>query len=180
MSRRSGSGCVTLRRLEVYTRLVIRIVTFAIAISCLAGDAPGQTSPFGDGAIAGVVRDADGSVLPGVVVEASSATLIEGVRADVTDPTGRYEIRGLRPGLYAVTFTLEAYQTVKRERILIEGSVMRTVDQSMVLGSLADSVIVIADTPLIDVRNTTRQAVYSHALLDSMASARNAHALSVL
>jgi hypothetical protein len=167
-------------RREVDARRVMRIVTFAIALVCLASDARGQTSPFGDGSIAGVVRDADGSALPGVVVEASSPTLIEGARSDVTDQAGRYEIRGLRPGLYSVTFTLQSYQTVKRERILIEGAVMRTVDQGLLVGSLADRITVIGDAPLIDVRNTTRQAVYSSDLLDSVASARHAHALAVL
>ena len=48
-------------------------------------------------AIAGVVRDTSGAVLPGVTVEASSAALIERVRSVVSDAEGRYNIVDLRP-----------------------------------------------------------------------------------
>jgi uncharacterized protein (DUF2141 family) len=55
-------------------------------------------------AIAGIVRDTSGAVLPGVTVEAASPALIEKVRTVVTDDQGRYNIVDLRPGTYAVTF----------------------------------------------------------------------------
>ena len=43
-------------------------------------------------AIAGVVRDSTGGVLPGVTVEAASPVLIEKVRTAVTDDQGFYRI----------------------------------------------------------------------------------------
>jgi hypothetical protein len=49
------------------------------------------------GAIAGVVKDASGAVLPGVTVEASSPALIEKTRTAVTDGQGLYKIIELRP-----------------------------------------------------------------------------------
>jgi hypothetical protein len=155
-------------------------ITAVLCVTCLATDARGQASTFGNGSIAGVVTEADGSVLPGVLVEVSSLMLIEGVRRDVTNRMGRYEVRGLRPGFYTVTFTRQAYQTATRTNIPIEGSVVRVVDQELLIGSLADSVAVVVETPLVDVRNTARQAVYSTDLLDGVASARNAHALAML
>jgi hypothetical protein len=45
-------------------------------------------SVYAQSAIAGVVRDPSGAVLPGVTVEASSPALIEGTRTAVTDSTG--------------------------------------------------------------------------------------------
>jgi len=68
-------------------------------------------------AIAGIVRDASGGILPGVTVEAASPALIERVRTVVTDDQGRYNIVDLRPGTYAVTFTLTGFGTLKREGI---------------------------------------------------------------
>src|SRR5262249_37786825 len=56
--------------------------------------------------IAGAVHDTSGAVLPGVTVEASSPALIERVRSVVTDGSGQYKIVDLRPGTYAVVFTL--------------------------------------------------------------------------
>src|SRR5687768_8928076 len=69
------------------------------------------------GAIAGVVRDTTGAVLPGVTVEASSPALIEKVRVVTTDSTGQYRIVDLRSGVYSVTFTLPGFTSVKREGI---------------------------------------------------------------
>jgi hypothetical protein len=161
-------------------RQILKFAAFVLSVHCLAGPALGQSGAFGDGSIAGVVTDSDGAVLPGVMVEVSSLMLIEGARRDLTDRTGRYEFRGLRPGLYTVTFTLQAFRTVKRESILIEGAAVRLVNQQMSVGALSEDVVVVADAPVVDVRNTVRQAVYSGDLLDSVAGARNAHALAVL
>jgi Carboxypeptidase regulatory-like domain len=65
--------------------------------------------------IAGTVRDSSGAVLPGVTVEATSPALIEKVRTAVSDGTGQYRVEDLRPGLYTVTYTLQGFNTFKRE-----------------------------------------------------------------
>src|SRR5256885_6976639 len=78
--------------------------------------------------IGGVVKDASGAVLPGVTVEASSPVLIEKVRSVTTDGTGQYKIIDLRPGTYAVTFTLTGFSAVKRENIVLTGSNAVTVN----------------------------------------------------
>ena len=68
-------------------------------------------------AIAGIVTDASGGVMPGVTVEASSSALIEQTRSVVTNDAGRFSIVNLRPGTYTVTFTLSGFRTVRREGI---------------------------------------------------------------
>ena len=67
-------------------------------------------------AIAGVVRDSSGGVVPGVTVEASSPALIEGVRSVITDSSGQYRVVDLRPGTYVVTFTLAGFNSVRPRR----------------------------------------------------------------
>src|SRR5262249_10315521 len=62
------------------------------------------TASAQDSAIAGVVADASGAVMPGVTVEVTSPALIEGTRSVVSDGQGRYSVQNLRPGTYAVTF----------------------------------------------------------------------------
>ena len=57
-------------------------------------------SAFAQSALAGIVKDASGAVLPGVTVEASSPALIEKARTAVTDGTGQYRIPDLTPGTY--------------------------------------------------------------------------------
>src|SRR5262245_10376766 len=82
---------------------------------------------FAQAAITGVVRDTSGAVLPGVTVEAASPVLIERTRSVVTDDTGQYRIVDLRPGDYALTFTLPGFNTVKREGIELSGDFVATV-----------------------------------------------------
>ena len=75
--------------------------------------------------ITGVVRDASGAVLPGVTVEAASPALIEKVRSVVTDGTGQYRIENLRPGIYAVTFTLARFRDRQAEGDRADGHLHR-------------------------------------------------------
>ena len=74
-------------------------------------------SALAQSAIAGLVRDQSGAVLPGVSVEASSPVLIEATRSAVTDDQGRYRVIDLRPGVYKLTFTLAGFGTVVREGV---------------------------------------------------------------
>src|ERR671931_639758 len=114
---------------------------------------------FAQAAITGVVKDASGGVLPGVTVEAASPALIEKVRSVVSSDTGQYRIENLRPGTYAVTFTLPGFSTVKREGIELTGSFVATVNTDLRVGSIAETITVSGETPIVDVQSTTRQRV---------------------
>src|SRR5215216_7146491 len=83
---------------DVMSRLVLRF----LVVSCCSVLVPTLVSAQ---SLAGVVRDDSGAVLPGVMVEAASPTLIEKVRAATTDGSGQYRIPDLSPGLYKVTYT---------------------------------------------------------------------------
>src|SRR6267143_702764 len=89
--------------------------SIVVAATCLLGAPVSVRAQAGRGVIAGTVKDATGAVLPGVTVEASSPALIEKVRSAVTDAKGEYKIVELRPGTYAVSFSLPGFGTVKRE-----------------------------------------------------------------
>ena len=84
--------------------------------------------------IAGTVKDTSGAVLPGVTVEATSPALIEKVRTHVTDGTGQYRIEDLRPGTYTVTYTLQGFNTFKREGIELTGTFTATVNVELKVG----------------------------------------------
>ena len=109
------------------------VVVFCLALPSLA---------LAQGSITGTVRDSSGPVLPGVTVEVSSPALIETVRSAVTDGAGRYRVVDLRPGTYAVTFTLPGFNTVRREGIAIEGTFTATVDGVLGVGTLQEAVTV--------------------------------------
>src|SRR5688500_15249366 len=98
--------------------------------------------------IAGTVRDTSGAVLPGVTVEAASPALIEKVRTAVTDGSGQYRIEDLRPGNYSVTFTLTGFSSVKRDNIELTGSFVATIGAEMREGSLEETILVTAESPI--------------------------------
>ena len=109
-------------------------------------------------AIAGTVRDTSGAVLPGVAVEASSRAIIEGSRTAVTDGQGFYRIVDLRPGTYAVTFTLTGFQAVRREGITCPRTSPPPSTREMRVGALEETVTVTGESPVVDVTSTAKHA----------------------
>jgi hypothetical protein len=129
-------------------------------------------------AIAGAVKDTSGAVLPGVTVEASSPALIEKVRSVVTDGTGQYRIVDLRPGTYAVTFMLTGFTTVKREGIELTGTFTASINVEMTVGTVAETITVSGETPIVDVTSVRRQTTLPGDLLTSAPTSRSWAALS--
>ena len=86
---------------------------FMLVLACLVMwpvDALAQSE------IAGVVKDASGSVLPGVTVEASSPALIEKTRGAVSDGDGKYRIISLDGGGLRTLVGLGILRRIERER----------------------------------------------------------------
>ena len=151
-------------------------VFFMLTVWC--GDAHAQGSV--QASIAGVVRDSSGAVLPGVTVEASSPVLIEKSRSAISDDTGRYRIVGLTPGTYTLTFTLQGFNTVRREDIVLAGSLTATIDVEMRVGSLEETVTVKGESPIVDVQSTKQQRVIGSETFNAIPGSRNYHNLVVL
>src|SRR3954470_15767185 len=123
-------------------------------------------------AIAGVVKDSSCSVMPGVLVEASSPALIEKTRSVVTDNAGQYKIVDLGPGVYEVSFTLAGFKTVRRGNVLLEGTVTPTVNAELQVGALTEVLTVTAETPLVDVVNNQQSFVATREVLDTIPTTR--------
>ena len=132
------------------------------------------------GSITGVVSDSSGAVLPGVTVEAASPVLIERVRTVVTDGTGQYRIVDLRPGNYTVTFTLTGFVPVKREGIELTGSFTASVDVDLKVGSVAETVTVTGESPIVDVQGTSQERVLAKDVIDAIPVGRGQADFAVL
>jgi len=130
------------------------------------------SAAFAQASITGVVKDASGAVLPGVTVEASSPALIEKARSVVTDGSGQYRIVTLPPGVYAVTFTLSGFSTVRREGIELRGTFTAAVDADLRVGAVTETVTVTGETPLVDVQSATQQRVLGSEVVDAIPTSR--------
>ena len=120
------------------------------------------------GAFAGAITDSSGGVLPGVTVEAASPALIEGSRITVSGGQGQYRLIDLRPGTYSVTFTLPGFSTVIRDGLELNAGVTLTVDVSLAVGSLEETITVSGATPVVDVQNTRTQTTLTAEVLKSV------------
>ena len=151
-----------------------RMIWVLVAVTALPVSAYAQAS------IAGLVRDASGAVLPGVTVEAASPALIEKVRAAATDGSGQYTIVDLRPGTYAVTFTLPGFSTVKHEGIVLTGNFVATVNADLRVGTVEETITVRGETPIVDVQSTKQQRVLDAELIAAIPTGRSLANLAVL
>jgi hypothetical protein len=130
--------------------------------------------------IAGTVKDVTGAVMPGVTIEASSPALIEKVRSAITDGAGQYKILDLRPGTYAVTFTLPGFSTVRREGIELTSDFTANVNAELKVGAVEETVTVSGASPLVDVQAVSTKNVFTRTVIDELPSAHSMQATAVL
>jgi outer membrane receptor protein involved in Fe transport len=128
----------------------MRVNTFAalIAVSLLAVPAAAQEQR---GSILGVVTDASGAVLPGVTVEARSPSVV-GVSTSVTDDQGNYRFPALPPGTYQVSANLTGFVAASVTDAVVTLGKQLTINLTMKLAGLTESVTVTAESPIIDVK----------------------------
>src|SRR4051812_2110140 len=153
---------------------------FSTLIAVLVSAALFPSLASAQGAIAGVVTDTSGAVLPGVTVEVASPVLIERVRSAITDGTGQYQVVNLPPGAYTVTFMLAGFNALKREGIELAGNFTATVNGNLRVGELSETVTVTGEAPTVDVQNTARQRVVDRDIIENIPAGRNIFALGAL
>jgi Carboxypeptidase regulatory-like domain len=124
------------------------------------------------GTLSGLVRDAQGGVLPGVTVAVSGAALIS-PRSAVTGELGTYQITGLPPGSYVVTYELSGFTTLKREDIRVLVAQTTRLDVELSVGNLQETVTVSGDSPVVDVSSNTTQTNISKELYEAIPTGRN-------
>ena len=120
--------------------------------------------------ISGTVRDSSGLALPGVTVEASSPALIEKSRTVTTDGEGRYSVVDLRPGVYTVTFALEGFSTFKRDGVELGAGFTASVNATLSVGAISETITVTGASPVVDTQNTRRQQTITTRELEVLPS----------
>ena len=122
--------------------------------------------------IYGRVTDASGAVMPGVTVTLSSSVLLQPMTAVTTD-TGAFRFPGLGVGTYTVKFELTGFKTVIKEGYRLALAENAQVNQSLEISSVQETVTVSGETPLVDLRDTSRTNRFTQEALQSIPSARD-------
>jgi hypothetical protein len=121
------------------------------------------------GTIQGRVADAQGGVLPGVTVTATSPALL-GQQTAVTSETGNYRFPAVPPGTYTLTFELPGFNIVKREGIQIALGFTANINVELSVATLQETVTVTGESPVID---TTATRVVQNFKLEQLQSLPN-------
>jgi hypothetical protein len=123
----------------------LSLVVLAVSLTAALAFA-GET-----GSISGVVKDAQGGVLPGATVTVSGPQLPGGRAAEAT-ANGRYVFENLLPGTYKVEASLTGLGTAAREvRVFVD--VDAQVDLAL-SPTLSETVTVTGAVPSVDLRST--------------------------
>jgi hypothetical protein len=116
------------------------------------------------GHLTGTVKDAQGAVLPGVTVTATSPALL-GAQTVVTETGGEYRFPSLPAGTYTLTFELAGFQQQKRENIVLATGQTLTIDTTLQLASLQEAITVTGESPVVDKQSTSVGYVQTTAQL---------------
>ncbi|MFN2444074.1 MAG: carboxypeptidase regulatory-like domain-containing protein [Vicinamibacterales bacterium] len=101
---------------------------------------------------------------------ATSPALI-GSRTAVSESDGRFLIANLPSGVYGVRFELQGFQTVLRENIRLTQGATLTVDIDLPVATLAESITVTAESPIVDTTTTKVGAEFNAEVLYNVPSA---------
>ncbi len=132
------------------------------------------------GQINGVVTDNTAAVVPGASVKAVEvATGLS--RETVTGTDGRYTFTALRPTTYDISAELAGFRTSQRKGVLLQANENLTVNFAIELGTIAETITVAGDSPVVDVTSATiSEVVDSKRIVELPLNGRDAATLSTL
>ncbi len=152
-----------------WSNIVWALLATLVLASSAAAQGGGASST---GSISGEVKDAQGGVLPGVTVTATSPAQIGSLSA-VTNEAGLYRFPAVPPGEYRLAYELAGFQANVRDGIRITLGFNAQVNVAMNVATLQETVTVSGESPVIDTTATRIQTNYDQQMLSSLPNARD-------
>jgi hypothetical protein len=109
------------------------------------------------GELRGRVSDVTGAALPGVTIEAAS-TSGGTTRTTTTDGQGTFVLRNVPAGSLILTAALTGFNPVRRGLTFSDQEPIE-VDFTLVVGTVAETITVAAERPVVDTQSAARQVV---------------------
>ncbi len=148
---------------------LVRIVAVAAAVLAALAT-PGLAQQPGE--IFGKVTDNSGAVVPGVTVTLTGPVLLQ-PQVAVTSATGSYRFPGLGVGTYTVKFEIAGFATLVRDRVRIEIGANVQINASLQISTVQETVTVSGETPVVDLRDSSKTSRFTQEALQTIPSARD-------
>lgn len=125
-----------------------RFLASIFVVAAVALPVSGQT--FGE--ITGNVADTSGAVIAGAAVTVTN-TATSQTRGAVTNDAGQYVVPFLPPGVYDVTAEMPSFKQALRRGVTIQVGFAARIDFHLEVGSVSESIEVVAAAPLLDTQS---------------------------
>ncbi len=120
----------------------------------------GATSTYAQdrGTISGTIKDAQGGVVPGVTVTATSLQTQQ-TNTVVTDGSGYYTFPNLLPGRYDISAELQGFKKVNRTGVQVDAASSLILNIGLETGALTEEVTVTAEASMLQSDVAVRKTV---------------------
>lgn len=119
------------------------------------------------GSITGVVADSTKGALPGVTVKVINTATNVATNL-VSSDSGTYTAANLPPGVYKVEATLEGFKSASVDGVRVTAGGSARVDVNMEIGSMAESVNVVAESTSVQTDNAKVSTNVSNEMIDEL------------
>ena len=148
-------------------RSPLKYLVVVLAVLVTVSTATAQTFT---GGLRGAVKDANG-VIPGVTVElVNESTNV--AREVVSNEQGLYNFAAVAPGVYTIKASLTGFKSYEQKGVRISAQQFVTIDVSMEVGALQETITVTGEAPLIDTSTASTGAVINTEQLNIAAERR--------
>jgi carboxypeptidase family protein/TonB-dependent receptor-like protein len=150
-----------------------RVVPGIAVVCALLGTAsPLLAQAVQTSTLVGTIKDATGAVLPGVTVNVSSPSQVGGLQTSVSDAQGIYRFPALHPGVYEMEAALSGFKTVKRSGVVLPLGTTITIDLSLAVASVSETVEVTGASPVVDIKSSSSNTQLDDAMLQNLPTGR--------
>jgi hypothetical protein len=144
-----------------------RITLACLVVLGLAVQGQAQTT---SASVAGTVQDAQGGVLPGVVVTLTSKTQ-GNIQTATTDENGRFSFAIVRPDTYTLQAGLQGFKTFEQTNLVVNANDRITIPPlAMEVGAMTEEVTVSSRVSELQTTNGERSFALENAALTNIAN----------
>ena len=148
-------------------RLPVFALTALMILTCLCTGP--LTAQDARATIGGRVTDPQNAVIAGATVTVVSYNT-NLARTTVTNDRGLWQVQALLPGRYRFTVIAAGFRREQRLGLTLQAADVKEVDVQLSVGSAAQTIVVTAETPLIDTTAATSGTVVTSTELENLPS----------